>query len=86
MVTPPKITFIVVSTIALLSAVYIGTLAYLTVMGINPGDVLKDFTNAGNVIVGALIGLLINTRSQPSEPTPTTIVNDSSKPVPVREE
>lgn len=72
MTTPKGITYIVVGTLAVLSAVFICTLAYCAVMKIElVGDTFKM---AGSSALTALTALLVNTRSQ----TPDAGLNANS--------
>ena len=64
--THPRIILLVVGTIALLSFVYVVTMAVCVLNGTNPPAIVSAaFSHAGDVLLGALIGLLINTRTPP---------------------
>ena len=90
--TPQHIIIVVVWTIAVLSSFYIGTLAYRTILETASAELLSAFTHAGDTLLGALIGLLINTRTsenkkdQPELPVgtvePSVDETETSKPLP----
>ena len=68
MTTPKAITFIVVGSISFMSTVYVSTLAYCVMAGVSPPEpAMRSFEAAGIYVLGALTGLLVNTRSQPTE-------------------
>lgn len=70
--TPRNIITLIVVSIIILGAVYVATMAYMVANAapqLNqetpdfPGRILDAFVHVGDVLIGALIGLLINTRS-----------------------
>ena len=64
--THPRIILLVVGTIAVLSVIYVVTMAICVLMGTTPQPIVAaGFSHAGDVLLGALIGLLINTRTPP---------------------
>jgi hypothetical protein len=68
-VTNQKLIFIVVCTISSLAAVYVILLGFLAVFGHEPpSNVQQAFNHAGDVLLGALIGLLVNTRTLSGPP------------------
>lgn len=80
--TPRYIITVVITTLAVLSAVYVCTLAWCVVRGLSPSETLGSFSHVGDTIIGAFTGALINTRSGPSEPvkesTTTTTTQESN--------
>lgn len=78
MSTAPKIIFIVVCTIAMMAITYVGTMAYMVITnGIPDPDVLSMFKDAGIYVLGALTGILVNTRSAPPSEQPSTEVKQT---------
>jgi uncharacterized membrane protein len=62
--TPKSLIFIVVCTIAVLSTVFMVTEAYCAIQGVQIAENIQSaFTHAGDILLGALIGLMINTRT-----------------------
>lgn len=86
--TPPYIVSIVVSTLAGLSIIFVSTLAWCVTHGTNIEAVLlAGFCGVGGNILGTLQGMLITTRTTPSdttqkETTVTTMSAPSSEPLP----
>ena len=75
MTTPKAITFLVVGSLAVMSLTYVGTLSYCVIRGVNlEGDLVRSFEAAGIYVLGALTGLLVNTRSQ------SVTVKDNNQP------
>jgi hypothetical protein len=65
MTTPKAITFIVVGTLSFLSIIYFASLSYCVIMGISPPDtIMRSMEAAGIYALGALSGVLVNTRTQ----------------------
>lgn len=86
MTTNPKLIYVVVGSIAGLASIYVLTMAVCIVLKIEPtGSVIQAFNHSGDILLGALIGVLVNTRSQPAEPTETKIVNPPNQPIPTTE-
>lgn len=68
MTTPKLITYIVVGSLALMSIIYVGTLAFCVISGNQAtGDAISSFKDAGIYVLGGLTGCLVNTRSQSTE-------------------
>mgnify|MGYP000950712642 CR=1 FL=1 len=66
--TPKAITFIVVGSLAVMSLTYVSTLAYCVLSGINTStEAMRSFESSGVYVLGALTGILVNTRSQNQE-------------------
>ena len=82
--TPPHLIAVVVYTLAILSCVYVGTLAYCVMSGVTIDQVvLTAFAAVGGGIVGTFTGMLINTRSGAKEPTSSssvTVTKEEVKP------
>ena len=74
MKTPQAITFIVVGSLSMMSLLYLGTLAYCVIAGSQTTEnTMRSFEAAGIYVLGALTGILVNTRSQQTEKdTPKT--------------
>lgn len=71
--TPKAITYIVVGSIAFMSLLYMITLSYCVVAKVEaPDGADRSLQAAGMYVLGALTGLLINTRSQSATSTTTT--------------
>lgn len=65
-VTSLRIITIVVLSIAILAGMAVGALAYCLISGHQPNEVLlAAFISISSGLVGALTGLLVNTRTQP---------------------
>lgn len=100
--TDNKIIFIVIGSIAFLASVYLATMAYCIIAGIKPdASIGQAFNHAGDVLLGALIGVLAKTSvttagnegstpvtitNTPGEPVQTTINNPPDQPVPVTDQ
>lgn len=73
MTTPKAITFIVVGSLSCMSISYVSTLAVCVLTGIQPqSEIMRSFEAAGIYVLGALTGILVNTRSQPEKPNART--------------
>jgi hypothetical protein len=73
MTTPKAITFIVVGSLSCMSISYVSTLAVCVLSGIQPkSEIMRSFEAAGIYVLGALTGILVNTRSQPEKPNART--------------
>lgn len=82
--TNPKIIAVVVVSIAILSLACVLTLSWTIISGAQPDPVLLTaYVGITTGIVGTLSGMLISTKSNPtnSEPTPTVITNTPQNPV-----
>ena len=80
--TSQKLIFIVVCTIASLAVVYVVTLGWLAVNNQEPPtNIQQAFNHAGDICLGALIGLLVNTRTMTAPPISdtTTTTTTTSK-------
>ena len=77
--TPPHLIAVVVYTFAILSALYVSTLAWCVMQSIAVDPVTQSaFSAVGAGIVGTFTGLLINTRSaRPDVSEKTTIVTET---------
>lgn len=87
--TSPKIIVIVVVSISLLAIVSVLTLSWTIISGASPDPVLLTaYVGITTGIVGTLSGMLISTKSNPTnaEPVPTTITNTPGNPVNVTEQ
>lgn len=87
--TPKPIVLIVVGSLALMALTYFITLA-ICIMNQIPIEqgLLSNFKDTALIALGALTGVLVNTRSEqpkPPDPVPTTIMNTPNQPVPVTE-
>lgn len=72
--TPRSLIFIVVGTLCVMAFTYVGTLAYCVVSGAHPeGDLMRAFEAAGIYVLGAVTGILVNTRSPHGEGKEVTI-------------
>lgn len=86
--TPRQLIAIVVCTLAFLSALYVGTLAWCVIRSLAPDPVLlAAFGAVGGSIVGTFTGMLINTRSAPTdavqkETTVSTMSAPNPEPLP----
>lgn len=68
MSTPKPITYIVVGSLSLMSIVYVSTLSYCVLSNSSPTtEAMRSFEAAGIYVLGALTGILVNTRSQSTE-------------------
>ncbi len=88
--TSLRIITIVVCTIGLLSLICVGTLAYCMICSVQvPEGLNAAFTGVTGGLVGALTGLLVNTRSphagEDESSIPVTVQNTASQPVPTTE-
>lgn len=84
--TPPKIIYIVITTIAFLAVVYLLGLTYIAIMGIPVEQTsLQSFNHAGDVLLGFLGGILVKTSVTPDKPQETVIVNKENNPVQVED-
>lgn len=73
----------VVATLSAVSLIYVGTLALCALRGIAPPEaVYTGLKEIALVALGSLSSLLVQTRSEPSGPTETKIVNKPSQPIP----
>lgn len=67
--TSQKLIYIVVCTIALMAMIYVGILGWLAINNQEPpANVQQAFNHAGDICLGALIGLLVNTRVMTAPP------------------
>ena len=81
--TPVKVVYTVVLTLSALALMYIMFLCAYLMMGleVKESSALQAVTHAGDTIIGALVALLINTRTNEGQATPSvgafpTAVND----------
>ena len=81
--TSLRITTIVVMAIAVLAALAVGSLAWCMIMGIDSNQVLLTaFVGITSGLVGALTGLLVNTRTpHTADDEPSTINANITNPV-----
>jgi len=70
-ITRPAIVTIVVLTIAVMAIIGLGVIAAILILGISPDQaVFTAFVGLVGQATGTLTGLLINTRTTPSETEP----------------
>lgn len=77
--TPVKVVYTVVLTLSALALMYIMFLCAYLMMGIEvkESSALQSITHAGDTIIGALVALLINTRTNDT-PAPQQLPNSAT--------
>jgi hypothetical protein len=67
--TPSPVLYMVVGSICLIAITCVSSLAYMSIFGVSPNEaVFSALKDATTFILGALTGILVNTRNQ-SPPT-----------------
>lgn len=85
-----RLIFLVIGCIAINATIYNLTMSYCILAGIKPdASVGQAFNHIGDVLMGALIGMLAKTTITREDPTPkptkVEVVNTVAQPVPTEE-
>lgn len=85
--TPPRLVYIIIGTASSCVMIFMLTMAYLLVRNTGQVDdkVLTLFNNAGATVLGFLVGILTNTRTQQTPTSETTQVVTTTKTEPKEE-
>lgn len=84
--THTSIIFLVIALLGILSIITLGTLSYCAITGAQIQEsLLTALIGIGGGLVGSLSSLLVNTRNQPTEPTPVAVTNEPVQVTPVAE-
>jgi hypothetical protein len=66
--TPSPVLYLVVGSICLIAITCVSSLAYMSIFGVSPHEaVFGALKDATTFILGALTGILVNTRNQPPQ-------------------